>query len=137
LQVILDTSAIIALSDKRHHLNKEIIDLVSQKETICIIPSTVTVEVCQLLKYRFGSKYEKKFLEEIDKSSFIMEIVTFKDISRILQILSKYDDLNAGYVDSSIVAIAERLGTNKLATLDRKHFSVLIPDGFEYFDILI
>jgi len=137
LQVILDTSAIIALSDKRHHLNKKIIDLVSQKETICIIPSTVTVEVCQLLKYRFGSKYEKKFLEEIDKSSFIMEIVTFKDISRILQILSKYDDLNAGYVDSSIVAIAERLGTNKLATLDRKHFSVLIPDGFEYFDILI
>lgn len=137
MQVILDTSAIIALSDKRHHLNKEIIDLVSQKETICIIPSTVTVEVCQLLKYRFGSKYEKKFLEEIDKSSFIMEIVTFKDISRILQILSKYDDLNAGYVDSSIVAIAERLGTNKLATLDRKHFSVLIPDGFEYFDILI
>jgi uncharacterized protein len=137
LQVILDTSAIIALSDKRHHLNKEIIDLVSQKETICIIPSTVTLEVCQLLKYRFGSKYEKKFLEEIDKSSFIMETVTFKDISRILQILSKYDDLNAGYVDSSIVAIAERLGTNKLATLDRKHFSVLIPDGFEYFDILI
>jgi len=137
LQVILDTSAIIALSDKRHHLNKEIIDLVSQKETICIIPSTVTVEVCQLLKYRFGSKYEKKFLEEIDKSSFIMETVTFKDISRILQILTKYDDLNAGYVDSSIVAIAERLGTNKLATLDRKHFSVLIPDGFEYFDILI
>jgi len=66
-----------------------------------------------------------------------METVTFKDISRILQILSKYDDLNAGYVDSSIVAIAERLGTNKLATLDRKHFSVLIPDGFEYFDILI
>ncbi len=137
MQVILDTSAIIALSDKRHHLNKEIIDLVSQKETICIIPSTVTVEVCQLLKYRFGSKYEKKFLEEIDKSSFIMETVTFKDISRILQILTKYDDLNAGYVDSSIVAIAERLGTNKLATLDRKHFSVLIPDGFEYFDILI
>lgn len=137
MQVILDTSAIIALSDKRHHLNKEIIDLVSQKETICIIPSTVTLEVCQLLKYRFGSKYEKKFLEEIDKSSFIMETVTFKDISRILQILSKYDDLNAGYVDSSIVAIAERLGTNKLATLDRKHFSVLIPDGFEYFDILI
>ena len=126
MQIILDTSAIIALSDRRHHLNKDIIDLVSQKESICIIPSTVTVEVCQLLKYRFGSKYEKKFLEEINKSSFIMETVTFKDIPRILQILTKYDDLNAGYVDSSIVAIAERLGTNKLLTLDRKHFSVLI-----------
>jgi len=110
---------------------------VSQKEVICIIPSTVIVEVCQLLKYRFGNKYEKKFLEDIDKSSFMMETVTFKDIPRILEILTRYEDLNAGYVDSSIVAIAERLGTNKLVTLDRKHFSVFIPDGFEYFDILI
>ena len=137
MQILLDTSAIIALSDRRHRLNKDIIDLASQKESICIIPSTVAVEVCQLLKYRFGSKYEKKFLEEINKSSFILETVTFKDIPRILQILTKYEDLNAGYVDSSIVAIAERLATNKILTLDRKHFSVFIPDGFEYFDILI
>lgn len=137
MQIILDTSAILALSDRGHYLNKDISDLISKKESICIIPSTVTVEVCQLLKYRFGSKYEKKFLEEISKSSFILEVITFKDISRIIQILTKYGDLKAGYVDSSIVAIAERLGTNKLLTLDRKHFSVLIPDGFEYFDILI
>ena len=137
MQILLDTSAILALSYRSHHLNRDISDLISQKESICIIPSTVIVEVCQLLKYRFGSKYEKKFLEEIKKSSFIMETVMFEDIFRIIQILAKYDDLNAGYVDSSIVAIAERLGTNKLATLDRRHFSVLIPDGFEYFDILI
>lgn len=137
MQIILDTSAVLALSDRRHRLNKDISDLVLQKESLCIIPSTVVVEVCQLLKYRFGNKYEKRFLEEINKSSFILETIRFEDISRIIQILAKYDDLNAGYVDSSIVAIAERLGTNKLLTLDRKHFSVLIPDGFEYFDILI
>ncbi len=137
MQIILDTSAVLALSDRRHRLNKDISDLVLQKESLCIIPSTVVVEVCQLLKYRFGNKYEKRFLEEINRSSFILETIRFEDISRIIQILAKYDDLNAGYVDSSIVAIAERLGTNKLLTLDRKHFSVLIPDGFEYFDILI
>jgi len=137
LQVILDTSAIISLSDKSHHLNEEIKNLVLKKENLCIIPSTVAVEVCQLLKYGFGSSYEIKFLEEISKSSFIMETIQLSDVSRVIEILTKYEDFNIGYVDGSIVAVAERLGTNKILTLDKKHFSVLIPSGFEYFDILV
>jgi len=137
LQVILDTSAIISLSDKRHHLNEEIKNLVLKKENLCIVPSTVAVEVCQLLKFRFGSKYEIKFLEELSKSSFIMETIKLSDVSRIIEILTKYKDFNIGYVDGSIAAVAERLGTNKIITLDKKHFSVLIPTGFENFDILV
>ena len=66
-----------------------------------------------------------------------METVGFKDIARIIEILKKYSDLGAGYADSSIVAIAERLGTNKIITLDKKHFTVMIPKGFECFDILV
>ncbi|MBC8390040.1 MAG: VapC toxin family PIN domain ribonuclease, partial [Actinobacteria bacterium] len=41
------------------------------------------------------------------------------------------------YVDASIVAIAERLKINKIFTLDRKHFEVVAPRGFDNFDILI
>jgi len=42
-----------------------------------------------------------------------------------------------GYVDASIVAIAERLKINKILTLDRKHFGAVAPRGFDSFDILI
>ena len=137
MQVLLDTSAILALSDKRHHLNKAIKNLVLKKEDIFIIPSTVIVEVCQLLKYRFGSMVEIKFLEEINKSNFIIETIQLADFSRIMEILVKYMDLHVGYVDASIVAVAERLGTNKILTLDKKHFNVLIPSGFAYFELLV
>jgi predicted nucleic acid-binding protein len=137
LQVLLDTSAIISLSDRSHHLHREIERIVTDKKNLCIIPSTVAVEVCQLLKYRFGAEYEIKFLKEIHKSSFIMETVGFGDFKRIIEILEKYRDINAGFIDASIVAIAERLGTNKLLTLDKKHFSVLIPSGFQFFDLLV
>lgn len=137
MQVLLDTCAIIALIDKRHCKNEELKKWVLKEENLYIIPSTVVVEVCQLLKYRFGSRYETNFLKEIQKASFIMETIKFEDISRILEILIKYEDLKIGYVDSSIVAIAERIKTNKILTLDKKHFSTIIPSGFEYFDILI
>ena len=137
MQVLLDTSAILALSDKRHHLHKAIKNLVLKKEDIYIIPSTVIVEVCQLLKYRFGCMVEIKFLDEINQSNFIMETIQLADFSRIMEILVKYMDLHVGYVDASIVAVAERLGTNKILTLDKKHFNVLIPSGFAYFELLV
>ena len=137
MQVLLDTSAILALSDTRHHLHKAIKNLVLKKEDIYIIPSTVIVEVCQLLKYRFGSMVELKFLEEINKSNFIMETIQLADISRIMEILVKHRDFHVGYVDASIVAVAERLGTNKILTLDKKHFNGLIPSGFAYFELLV
>jgi len=137
MQVLLDTSAIISLTDRSHHLNREIESIATDEKNLCIIPSTVVVEVCQLLKLRFGAEYEIKFIKEIQKSSFIMESVEFPDFKRIIEILEKYQDLNAGFVDASIVAIAERLGTNKLVTLDKKHFSALIPSGFQFFDLLV
>ena len=137
MQVLLDTSAILSLSDKSSVINETVKNLVLNEDHLYIVPSTVIVETCQLLKYRFGAIYEIKFLQEIQLSNFIMETVGFEDIHRIIEILKKYSDLGAGYVDSSIVAIAERLGTNKVITLDKKHFTVMTPRGFEYFDILV
>ncbi|MCL4377169.1 MAG: PIN domain-containing protein [Actinobacteria bacterium] len=133
----MDTSAVISMIDRGNNMHDEIKELVLKEENLCIIPSPVVTEVCQLLKYRFGGKFEINFLNEILSTSLIMELLKFEDISRIMEILSKYEDLNIGYVDSSIVAIAERLGTNKILTLNKKHFSIIIPSGFKYFDILI
>lgn len=137
MQVLVDTSAVISIIDKSHHLHKKMKDMVLIEDNLYIIPSTVIVEVCQLLKYRFGARVEIGFLKEIVKTSFLMETIKFQDIKRVLEILLKYEDLNIGYVDSSIIAIAERLRINRILTLDRRHFSIVIPSGFEFFDILI
>lgn len=45
-----------------------------------------------------------------------------------------YADLPLGGTDGLVVAAAERLGLTTVATLDRRHFSVVRPlhaDGFE------
>ena len=90
-----------------------------------------------MLNSRFGSKIELVFLQEIIKSSFQLELLKDIDIIRSIEILKKYDTLNIGYVDASIIAVAERLKVNKILTLDRKHFEVVAPRGFDCFDILI
>jgi hypothetical protein len=38
-----------------------------------------------------------------------------------------YADLGLGFVDAAVIAACERLGEPKVATLDRRDFSVIVP----------
>ncbi len=137
MQIILDTSAVIGLMDKKYKKHENLKTIFTKKDNLYILPSTAIGEICYMLNSRFGNKIELIFLEEIIKTGFQLELLKDMDIVRIIEILKKYDTLNIGYVDASIVAIAERLKTNKILTLDRKHFEIIIPRGFDRFDILI
>ncbi len=137
MQIILETSVLYSLmdkGDKNHKLVKEF--FLKSNDVYYILPSTVIPELCYIINTRLGPYFEIKLLEEINKN-FHLEILKDVDIIRIIEILKKYDTLNIGYVDASIVAIAERLKINKILTLDRKHFELIVPRGFDCFDILI
>jgi len=137
MQIVLDTSAVIGLMDKNYRKHTLLKKIFTEKENVFILPSTTIGEICYMLNSRFGSKIELVFLQEIIKSSFQLELLKDIDIIRSIEILKKYDTLNIGYVDASIIAVAERLKVNKILTLDRKHFEVVAPRGFDCFDILI
>ncbi|OGW28926.1 MAG: hypothetical protein A2X59_11640 [Nitrospirae bacterium GWC2_42_7] len=55
-------------------------------------------------------------------------------------VLNKYlgpsKDANLGFVDASIMAIAERLKVKKIFTTDRRHFSILKPKHCKSFTLV-
>lgn len=137
MQIIIDTNIIYALMDKSDKEHEKIKDFFRKSnDYLYILPSTTLIEICYLIRTKLSPHLEIKFLEEINRN-FNLEPIKDLDIIRIIEILKKYDTLNIGYVDASIVAIAERLKINKILTLDRKHFEVVAPRGFDCFDILI
>ena len=137
MEVIIDTSAIIGLMDKGCQQHNKISDIVNKNDINLIVPSPIIPEVCYMLNKKFGAAIEIRFLEEIISVNLQIEIIKFPDILRTVEILNKYKSLNIGFVDGSVVAIAERLKINQIMTLDNKHFSSIIPVGFDYFEILI
>jgi len=137
MEVIIDTSAILGLIDKSCLQHQAISDIINKKDINLIVPSPVIPEVCYMLNRKFGPSVEIKFLEEIISVNFQIEIIKFPDILRTVEILNKYQSLNIGFVDGSIVAIAERLKVNQILTLDKKHFNTVIPLGFDYFEVLV
>jgi len=52
----------------------------------------------------------------------------------VAELVETYADLHLGGVDASILAVAERLGITEIATLDRRHFTVVRP---RHTDVLI
>jgi predicted nucleic acid-binding protein len=49
------------------------------------------------------------------------------DYTRVRELCDRYADADVGFVDAAVLAIVERLGEPKLATLDRRHFGLLRP----------
>ncbi len=87
------------------------------------MPTLVITEVTYLLGTRLGVDPEVRFLGDFAAGNLIAEPVAASDWLRIAELVARYADLPLGTVDASVIAAAERLGTNDIATLDRRHFT--------------
>ena len=90
-------------------------------------PVTILAEVTYLLQTRIGPVAEEAFVRAIADGEFAIEPLDDDDLPRIADIMHAYRDLPLGFVDASVVAIAERLEAREILTTDRKHFGVVRP----------
>jgi len=89
------------------------------------VPSLVITEVVHLVATRLGTEAEVRFLGDLANGNLIAEPVHAADWLRIAELVAGYRDLPLGTVDASVIAAAERLGVNEVATIDRRHFTVV------------
>lgn len=101
-----------------------------------IVPTLVITEVVYLLGTRLGVETEVRFLGDLADGAFAVEPVAAGDWLRIAELVARYLDLPLGTVDASVVTTAERLGINEVATVDRRHFTVVRPCHIEAFTLL-
>ncbi len=78
-----------------------------------------------MLGTRLGVDPEVRFLGDLAAGNLIVEPVAASDWMRIAELVAQYGNLPLGTVDASVIAAAERLGIGDIATIDRRHFSVV------------
>lgn len=101
-----------------------------------IVPQLAITEVVYLLATRLGTEAEVRFLGDLAAGTFASAPVVASDWLRIAELVMRYRDLQLGAVDASLVALAERLNITQIATVDRRHFSVVRPVHTDHFDLL-
>jgi uncharacterized protein len=77
-----------------------------------------------------------RFLGDLASGELVPEHVAPADWLRIAELVASYRDLPLGAVDASIIAASERLGARVIATLDRRHFSIVRPTHREGFELV-
>lgn len=91
------------------------------------LPVSILAEVTYLIGSRLGRQLEERFVREIANGTFPLEELELADFARAADLMAAYSDLRLGFVNASIVAMAERLGVESILTTDRRHFGVIRP----------
>lgn len=134
--VLVDAGPLYAYIDADDAHHQDCLALLASHPGPLAVPVLVVAEVAHLVGTRLGPDPEVRFLGDLASRAFVTIPVEEDDWLRIAELVSRYGDLPLGTVDASIVAAAERLGVATLATLDRRHFSVVRPAHVPAFELI-
>lgn len=134
--LIVDAGPLVAAAATADRNHGRCVRLLSAGPHPLVVPTLVVTEVTYFLADRLGDAAERAFAAAFRAGELISEPVEPVDWERITDLIAKYADLRLGIVDASVVAACERLGETKLATLDRRHFSVVQPSHCQALTLL-
>jgi predicted nucleic acid-binding protein len=127
MALVLDTGPILALLDAGDPAHETCVELVDELREDLVVPSCVLVEIDYWTHKLLGRETWSLFVEDVASGAYRLESLTLDDLQRAAELELEYADLDLGLVDASVVALCERLGERKVATLDRRDFSVVRP----------
>jgi uncharacterized protein len=128
--ILCDTGPIVAaalVGDDDHHACVELFTGMHLAKRPLLVPGTVVAEVGYLLAREAGARVEALFLTALADGDFQLIDLRAEDYRRSAALVETYADLPLSTTDATVIALAERLGISEVATLDRRHFSVVQP----------
>ena len=127
--IVADTGAIIALLDAReeHHgvLRRHFV----ADPAAWLLPWAILPEIDYLVATRLGADLERLFISDVASGTFVVEWGDPRDLIRANELAHKHRALKLGLVDAVVMAIAERLEADAIATLDVRHFGAVAIRG--------
>jgi hypothetical protein len=136
MALVLDTGPVLAVLDADDPDHAACADLVRACREPLVIVSTTLVEIDYWIRKRLEATVWSAFVEDIAAGAYRLEHVGAGDLARAAELERAYAELTLGLVDASVIAVCERLGERKVATLDHRHFGVVQPRHCQRLQIL-
>jgi len=136
MALILDTGPLLAALDLADKDHARCASLVTEATDDLVVPTLVLAELDYWCAHRLSPDAWLVFLEDVMRGAYRVESPSPADLARCHELQDLYRSLSLGVVDASIVALAERLGEPKVATLDQRHFRAVRPTHVPAFDLV-
>ena len=127
--IVVDTGAMLALLDASETNHAVIRDLYEDHVDGWIVPWAVLPEIDYLVTAHLGARAHEALLADLADGLFSVEWGRDEDLASAKRICSRYRALKIGLVDAVVMATAERLKADAIATLDLRHFGAVTIKG--------
>ena len=131
---IVDTGPLYAIADADDRDHGRAVAAFEDSALQLVIPALVVAETSYLIGTRLGVAAERAFLRALEGMD--VEAPRPEEWRRMAEIVDEYADFPLGAIDASVVALAERLGAEIVATLDHRHFGAIRPKHVAAFRLI-
>lgn len=137
--IVCDTGPLVAAAfskDPDYHRCVELFTGLHLANRQMVLPAPIVAEVGYLLAAKAGARAEALFLRSLGDGDLVTVELTPADYTRMADLVEQYADLPLGTSDAAVIALAERLDVDEVATLDHRHFTVVRPRHVRAFTLL-
>lgn len=127
MALVLDTGPVLALLDADDPFHTRCVEMIDAVDESFVLVAPTLVEIDYWIRKRLSLDVWHALVDDIAGGAYQVEHLTTADLTRVAELERDYADLRLGMVDASVIAVCERLGETKVATLDRRDFSVVKP----------
>jgi predicted nucleic acid-binding protein len=135
--IVVDTSAILASFDESYSEHEAVARIIDKADERLVVSPMIVAEADYMLYTRLGSRAARDFASDVAGGAYGLAEWTSDHHAAALALTTRYDDGYVGIADASNVVIADRERTDRIMTLDQRHFRALRPLwGFTGFVLL-
>ena len=136
MALVLDTGVIYAALDENDRDHEACEALIADCGEQLIVPEPVLVELEYWLRKTTTIDVWLAFAEDVHAGAFALWHADAALLLAAAKLQARFSDQGLGFVDAAVFCTCEALGESKVATLDRRHFSVLRNAAGDALDLL-
>ena len=134
--ILLDSSGLLAALVATQHLHEQAVEALAAAERPLVLSAFVLAEVDYFVTRWGGIAAEAALLDEVARGVYSLAEFEAGDVGEAATVIDAHSRLKIGLADASIIVLAGRYGTNRVLTLDERHFRALRTPAGERFTIL-
>lgn len=136
MTLLVDAAPLVALADPADPNRDTILEIITDERGALVVPAPTTAEIDYLLGRRFGHSARRAFLRDLAAGRFTVASLDREDYATIVELETRYEDLQLGLADCALVVLADRYRTDRILSFDERHFRVVKPLRGEAFTVL-
>ncbi|HEY7916795.1 MAG TPA: PIN domain-containing protein [Acidimicrobiales bacterium] len=134
--LVCDTSGLLAYFDSSDAHCARVSAVIDADPGPFVVSPYVVAELDYLLATRRGVHAELAVLTELSGGAWELPSIDPSDLRDASAVIERYQDQEIGLADASLVLLADRYRTDRILTLDHRHFRVVRTAAGTPFDLL-